>query len=248
MQIRKFALLLLCLFFVKANAQNEKIFNKLNELYTLDKYEECIKRAENYIQDKKDGKDAYPYLYASMSYFAIYQNPEQYDQKKYKDPIRKAVSFAGKFYKHDKDGALRSESNDYMNHLRKAAIKECAYLLKNSDIRNLGNLSHEMAKDYPKDFPMQITAGTYLLYANMKAEGEKAIAGGLDSLKKAQPITDPLLQSDHAEAFLLYADYLAGNNEAKKANDVLKFALTVCPGNEQLQSASDKLGAEAPKK
>ncbi len=239
---KKFAYLLLaCLFFIKANAQNEKIFNKLNSLYTLDKYEECIKKAESYIKDKKDGKDAYPYLYSSMSYFAIYQNPEQYDQKKYKDPLRKAVSFAGKYYKRDKSGALLSESQDFLNQLQKAALKECAYMKTNDDQRNLQNLAREMVKDYPKDYAILITAGTYLLYSNAKAEGDKAITTAMDSLKKKSAITDTLLQREYVDAFLLYAAYLAETKDTKKAKTVIKFANDFLPENEEIKSEYDKL-------
>src|SRR5436189_2285618 len=100
MKISKiFIVLLSAGIITNAYGQNEKIFNKLSSLYTLDKYDECIKKAENYMKDSKDGKDAYPCLYASMSYFAIYEGHGDYDPKKFKDPLRKAVMNAGKFLK-----------------------------------------------------------------------------------------------------------------------------------------------------
>ncbi len=231
---------LACFSLVKVNGQNEKIFNKLSSLYTLDKYEECIKKAEAYMKDSKDSKDAYPYLYASMSYFAIAQNPEQYD-KKIRDPLRKAVMNAGKFIKRDKKEELRSESNDYLDQLRKASIRECAYMKTNEDQRGLQNLARELTKQYPKDYAMQITAGTYLLYSAAKAEGEKAIGTALDSLKKKPAIEDTLFQREYVDAFLLYNDYLAETKDTKKAKAVIKFANDFLPGNEDIKSAYDKL-------
>lgn len=242
MQLKRYAALLLLtgLLCRPAYAQNEKIFNKLNSLYTLDKFEECITRAENYMKDSKDSKDAYPYLYASMSYFAIYQNAGGYD-KKYKDPLRKAVINAGKFVKRDKKEELKSESSGYLDQLRRATLNECAYLLKNEDQRGLQNLAREMVKDYPKDFSIQLTAGTYLLRSGSKAEGEKAVDSALDSLKKKPAITDTLFQREYVDAFLLYNDYLAEVKDTKKAKAVIKFATDFLPGNAELKSVYDKL-------
>ena len=240
--------LLISLLLVKADAQSEKIFNKLNSLYTLDKYEECIKKAMDYMKDTKNAKDAYPYLYASMSYFAIAQNPEQYDAKKYKDPMRKAVNYSGKFLKRDKNGDLKSESNDFMDQLHKAALRECAYMLKNADTRGLQNLAREMVNDYPKDYPTQITGGTYLLYSSAKSEGDKAVGNALDSLKKKPAITDTLLQKDYVDAFLLYTDYLVESKDTKKAKTVIKFANDFCPGNDEIKSVFDKLNNPEPPK
>ncbi len=250
MSIKKFTSLLLLMFFLfaRAYAQDEKIFNKLNTRYTLDNFEDCIKKAQGYAEGRNTSKDAYPYLYMAMSYFSIYQNIDHYDPKIYKDPLRKALINAGKFLKRDKKKELRSESSDFLDQLHKATLKECAYMAKNTDWRNLQNLAREMSKEYPKDYPMQITAGTYLLYSGVKGEGEKAIQTGMDSLKKKPAITDSLLQPDYVNAFVLYTGYLVETKDTKKAKTVIKFAMDYCPGNNDLKNISDKLNnPEVPK-
>ena len=200
------------------------------------------------MKGTKTSKDAYPYLYESMSYFAIYQNMDHYDAKEFKDPLRKALVNAGKFVKHDKKEELKGESSDFLDQLHKAALKECAYMNKNTDYKNLQNLARELAKDYPKDYPTLLTAGTYLLYSSAKGEGEKATQTAMDSLKKKPAITDSLLQKEYVDAFILYTDYLIETKDSKKAKTVIKFAIDFCPGNEDLKSIYDKLyNTEAPK-
>jgi hypothetical protein len=226
---------------VKTKAQSEKIFDKLNTLYTLDKFEECIKRANEYVQSSKTQKDAYPYLYLSMCYFSIYQNLDHYDAKSYKDPLRKALNDAAKYRKHDKQEELKGESSDFLGQLRRATFKECAYMKKNSDSKGLQNLAVEMVKDYPKDYTAQLIAGTYLLYANYKSEGQKAIDGALDSLKETTPVTDSIFQIDYVNAFSLYANYLIETKDNSKAKTVIAEGMDICPGNEDLSNLTAKL-------
>src|SRR5438874_13177677 len=72
--------------------EDEKISNKLSNLFTMDKFAKCIEESESYIKNENTARSPYPYLYESMSYYAIAQDPESFDAKKFPQPLRKAMS------------------------------------------------------------------------------------------------------------------------------------------------------------
>src|SRR6185369_3085518 len=87
----------------KENAKDdEKISSKLLNLYAMDKFEKCIEAADSYIKNDNTARSPYPYLYTSMCYLGIYNDQENFDVKKFKDPLRKALGFLGRFKKKDK--------------------------------------------------------------------------------------------------------------------------------------------------
>ena len=128
--------------------EDEKINNKLFAIFTKDKFADCIDASDSYITDEKSSRSPYPYLFSAMSYFAIYNDQENFDLKKFKDPLRKAISFMGRFKKKDKSGEVQNENAEFLSNLRKAAITESAALKDKKDLRNLQNLSRDIVKNY----------------------------------------------------------------------------------------------------
>src|SRR5258705_13958817 len=102
--------------------EDEKIYNKLANLFTMDKFVKCIEECENYIKNENTARSPYPYLYESMSYLAIYQDIDNHDVKKFKDPLRKAMSYYGRFKKKDKSGEIKAENEEYTRELKKAVL------------------------------------------------------------------------------------------------------------------------------
>jgi len=230
----------------KANAKDdEKIYNKLINLYTLDKYGPCIDAADKYIKNDNTARSPYPYLYSSMSYLAIFNDQDNYDMKKYKDPLRKALSFYGRFKKKDKSGEVQKENGEYIRELRKATLFECQSLNEKKDTRNLQNLGRDVVKNYDKDEAMQMIGGTYLCRADSKIEGERAIETGMNLLKKKKDDGMAKFDADQADllaqAFIIYTDYLVEIKDSAKSKTAIQFAKDLLPDNEKINKQSDKI-------
>ena len=225
--------------------EDEKIYNKLANLFTMDKFVKCIEECDSYIKDENTARSPYPYLYNSMSYFAIHQDQDSYDMKKFKDPIRKALSFMGRFKKKDKSGELQKENIDYLRDLQKGALLECATLDGKKDFKNLQNIARDIAKNYDKDEGMLIISGVYLLRSDVKPEGERNIETGINMLKKKKAEDNAKFDFDQSDllshAFILYTDYLADAKDAR-LKSVLQFAKELLPENEKIKKQEEKIG------
>ena len=225
--------------------EDEKIYNKLVNLYTLDKFAKCIEECESYIKSESTARSPYPYLYMSMCYLAIYQDQDNFDMKKYKDPLKKSLSFMGRFKKKDKAGDVQKENADHLRDLKKATILECATLNDKKDFKNLQNLAREVAKDYDKDEAMLILSGTYLCRSDAKPEGERSIETGMAILKKKKDDGNAKYEADEydvlAQAFLAYTDYLMDSKDVAKAKTSIQMAKDIMPGNEKISKQSDKI-------
>ncbi|MCX6291959.1 MAG: hypothetical protein NT126_09385 [Bacteroidetes bacterium] len=225
---------------------DEKIYNKLANLFTMDKFVKCIDECEGYIKSDNTARSPYPYLYMSMSYFAIHQDQESFDMKKFKDPLRKALSFIGRFKKKDKSGDIQKENSDFMRDLMKGALLECANLDGKKDYKNLQNIARDIAKSYDKDEGMLITSGVYLLHCDVKPEGERNIDAGMNLLKKRKDDGNTRFEYDQADilaqSFILYTDYLADAKDAAKAKSTIQFAKGLLPENEKISKQFEKVG------
>lgn len=247
--------LITCFAFVTiANAQknqkdytkeDEKIYNKLANLFTMDKFAKCIEECDSYIKDENTARSPYPYLYNSMSYFAIHQDQDSYDMKKYKDPLRKALSFMGRFKKKDKSGELQKENIDYLRDLQKGALLESANLESKKDYKNLQNIARDIAKNYDKDEGMLIISGVYLSRSDVKPEGERNIETGINMLKKKMAEGNAKFDFDQAnllsQAFVIYTDYLSDMKDAR-LKTVMQFAKELLPENEKIKKQEEKIG------
>ena len=224
---------------------DEKIYNKLINLYTLDKFPACIEAADKYIKNDNTARSPYPYLYTSMSYLGIYNDKDNYDTKKFKDPLRKALGFIGRFKKKDKSGELQKENQIYLLELRKAALMESANVNERKDYKNLQNLARDMAKNYDKDEAIQIISGVYLLRSDAKIDGDRSIETGMNMLKKKQESSTAKFDSvegDYlADAFIIYTDFLMDTKDITKSKTIIQFAKDLLPENEKIRKQSDKI-------
>jgi len=253
MIMKKLATVLLSFLFIASFAkaqkdnskEDEKIYNKLANMYTMDKFAACIKACDDYIKNDNTARSPYPYLYMSMCYYSIFQDQESFDMKLYKDPLRKAVNFMGRFKKKDKGGELQQENEDYLRDLKKGVLLELANLNDKKDIKMLQSLSRDVAKNYDKDEGMLIISGVYLLRADVKLEGERNIETGMNYLKKKKSEDNLKFSFDDADvlsqAFIQYAEYLNDTKNEASAKTTIAFAKEVLPNSEKLAKYADNM-------
>lgn len=229
----------------KNDKDDEKIYNKLINLYTLDKFEQCIETCDKYIKGESTARSPYPYLYSSMCYLAIHKDRENYDMKQFRDPLRKAVSFIGRFKKKDKSGELQKENGEYLRELKKAALEEAALQNEKKDYKNLQNLGRDISKNYDQDEAMLIISGVYLCNAQAKIEGEKSIETGMNILKKKKSEGNVAFSEEQADlltqTFIMYTDYLMEIKDVAKSKTVMEFANELLPDNLKISTQSEKV-------
>ena len=231
---------------MKKNAKDdEKISTKLLNLYAMDKHEQCIEASDKYIKNESTARSPYPYLYTSMCYLSIHNDQDNYDMKKFKDPLRKSLGFMGRFKKKDKGGELQKENGEFLRELRKATLFAASSLNEKKDFKNLQNLARDIAKNYDKDESMLIIGGMYLCRSDAKIEGERSIETGMNLLKKRKDEGNAKFDSDQsdqlAESFVLYTDYLLEIKDVVKSKSVVQFAKDLLPENEKINKRSDKI-------
>ncbi len=224
---------------------DEKIYNKLVNLYTLDKYVKCIETCDDYIKDDNTARSPYPYLYMSMCYYAISQDIESFDAKKFKDPLRKSLNYMGRFKKKDKSGDLQRENADYLRDLKKAVLLFCVTMEDKKDFKNLQTLARDVAKNYDKEESMLVLSGTYLCRSDAKPEGERTIETGMTMLKKKKNDGNTKFDADQydllSQAFVVYTNYLLDSKDTAKAKAVIQLAKDLMPGNEKIDKQSEKI-------
>jgi len=245
--MRKIVLLLVAALAVSyAHAQKDK-YTKLFDAYTMEKYEKCIDAALGYTESEKTAKDPEPYLYISMSYFEMSKDPDRFDAKKkpeYKDPLKKAVNYASKLAKRDKDGSVRADNKDFMEELKEATMDAIKAGYENKETSKYVALSRDFAKAYDKDYAVMMFTGMYLIYGNAQSDGLKYMDVSTENLKKnGKPSEgyDRLSKRALTESFVKYSQYLNDNKDKKKAMAVIDLGKELLPESEEIQKQAEAL-------
>jgi hypothetical protein len=238
--------------------RDENKYKKLENYYSLEKYIDCLYKAEGYMEKENYSKDPEPYLYASMCYLAIYKDPDPYPLKKYpelKNPLKDALSNFAKFRKRDKTGEVYEQNKSFADELRGIVMQETEKMYEKKDITHLSSTARDISKAYDKDEVMLMISGAYLSYTNNLSEGIKAAETAMAMLKpKAASAEKPKYTADEekalAQAFIVYSDYLMSrkdNVNAAKAKDAITLGHTLLTDNDKVSKQFEKINGGAAK-
>ncbi len=111
------SILLTGLITLSLSAQNKE-YKKLKSFFDKKEYEKCIESSLKAI--KKEPKEVFPPLYASMAYFEQFKLAE--DKYKSKN-LRNALKYAAKAKKLDKKEQITPQYNDYYDELKESSVK-----------------------------------------------------------------------------------------------------------------------------
>ena len=98
-----------------AGGSNEK----LAKLYNTGKYESCLYKADSYTYKENHTNDPEPYLYISMCLYELSKSDDPEIQEDYKDAIKQAIKYVGKFAKKDKHNEYYPLNIEYVNTIKK---------------------------------------------------------------------------------------------------------------------------------
>jgi len=217
-------------------------FDKLFDLFVLEKYEDCAYKAENYTMNDKYRKDPEPYLYLSMCFFKI--SKTDFDVETYKDPLKDALKYAYKFRKKDKDTSIYNENKAYINKLKEAGIVRVRSYYDEEKYRKSAYFCASILKIEMDDDNIRFPKGVYdLLSRNTQGARDIGIAVKNLSKKYSDPgyVPDKISESLLIESFVVYSEYLYQTEQLDSAKATIIFAKELIPKNRDLKNQYNKL-------
>lgn len=101
--------------------------------YVDGKYEDCVRRAERYMDKEATKRDPLPYLYASKCYHEMSKSERFTQDPEYKYAARDALKYAVKYRKKDKALVHFAFHEEFWSELSTSAYQTGIYYLDNKD-------------------------------------------------------------------------------------------------------------------
>jgi|AntAceMinimDraft_17_1070374.scaffolds.fasta_scaffold00250_14 hypothetical protein len=223
----------------------EKKFEKLENLYMDEKYEDCIYKAEKYTYNDKTKRYPEPYLYLSMSYYEISLMDEPSIKEDYPKAFKNALKYAAKFRKKDKKNESYNQEQSYFNKLKKAAVEQAQNYYKDKNYRKASYTFKQIMKFDFDDYNVMFAKGVCDALSNNESQAEMSIDTSMTHLYKnyenpnykSNKITEPVI----IDAFILYSDYLNKKNKSDSAKATISIAKKFLASDSKIKKQYDKL-------
>lgn len=224
-------------------------FQKLFDLYAMEKYEKCAYKAEGYTRKDKYKREPEPYLYMALCLYQAHLNPELFEGE-FKDPLKDALKYAYKFRKKDKSGELYEANRFLLDKIREEALDRPKFYFNDNDYRKASSEFARVLKVVPEDVNILFIGGVADIMAKNITQGEKYVNQALDTLRAQETrgtfVKDDVTHDLLIKAFVSYTDYLAQNGQADKAMEVITLGRKLIPDDPKLKAQYKKLYSGAP--
>lgn len=216
-------------------------FDKLFDLYVLGDFEKCLMKAQKEADKEKNKSESEPYIYMSMCYIKISEDPDLNTLDYYKGAKKDGIKAGAKFVKKDlkrKDKGkdyLYDDNFDYIQSLKQIAIEEGKAELAQNDYRK-AVYYYKLAVQLDENDPATLLIkGTCDLLSKNRREGTENVANALEKYKEIAKAGayEPAREVEMAfqDGFIYYANYLIDNNQLGEAQEVMELARTLAPEN-----------------
>lgn len=211
---------------------------KLFDLFAFEKYEDCLYKAERMTISEKTRRDPEPYLYMSMCFYKISLMPDQEDlDEVYKDPLKDAISYAGKFIKKDKKGELVQVNIGYFNELKGAGLSQIVNLLdQDLDYRKAASFGDKILR-FSEDQNILFLTGVCQLISlnsqgedNVKTSYSKILSEYRSPGFKKDEISEPAL----ILGMRLLADHLIKTSQMDSCKSLISNAKDILPDSKEI--------------
>lgn len=224
-------------------------FQKLFDLYAMEKYEHCAWKAERYMNKDKYRRDPEPYLYLALCYYQAHVHPELFEVE-LENPLKDALKYAYKFRKKDKSGELYEANRESLDKIREESLDYAKFLYNDGEYRKSASEFNRILKVIPDDVNVQFITGVAKLMSQNVTEGERLIGQALDTLR-VQEEQDRFEKDDVTyevliKAFVAYTSYLADHDQLDKAAEVIAFGRKLVPEDLTLKAQYKKIYAKLP--
>jgi len=223
----------------QANGQppkgGDEQFQKLFDLYAMEKFESCAFKAEGMSAKDKYRRQPEPYLYMAMCFLKIHLFIDDYEPDKYKAPLKDALKYAYKFRKLDKDSSMFNSNLPFIDALKEEANKNASFYYKDKQYRKSATEYNRILKVDPGDDNVRLMTGLVQVLSKNLGEGQKNLDLALTNLKqknadksfKAGTVTEPIL----VDAFIGYSNFLVESGKREEAEVAIQLARELLPRN-----------------
>ena len=204
-------------------------YQNLFDLYVFANYEKCLKKALRYTDNDNKRRDPEPFLFASVIYLKIHENPEDFDPNIEDRPLKEALKYAYRFKKRDDLLFLQKMNDEYLQHLRVAALEEALRQLKLDKNRKAAYYLKYATKLNPDDYVSKLAQGMSQTMGRNKYEGKRNLNLAYEMIYKHldenKNIAVRSEASDVVSEFLMkYLEYWENKNNEKKYLQTLSMA------------------------
>lgn len=173
---------------VSVTAQTSKVEEELKILYAEEDYQKCAHKADKYM-DGKYSDDPVVYVYASMACLRLSQSHEA--SEKFPKAFKDALSYAGKYRKKDKEGAIYDQYLRHFEELKRIVAEEIEnYMLvedkakKYKAMKKSAGLLKKINKIDPEDKGAMLLRGLLEIESQNAMEGKSIIKDYLPVIKE----------------------------------------------------------------
>lgn len=206
--------------FLAAQAQKQP-YEDLLVKFVDEKYEDCLAKADMYVQRESTKKDALPYLYMSMCYYEMSKIEKYTALEEYKKADKEALKWAEKYRKKDKNKEYFDNYADFWSELNtQAQDKGLQFYDEGAKGMSKAKQTFDaMTGYYPENPGAWLMLGLTQLKTNLVKEGEISLTKFREALDAAGGVANlPEDQKKLMGASLIkYAEHLDSKGDSSGA-------------------------------
>lgn len=203
-----------------------KDYDDLLVRYVDEKYEQCLMRAERYVDAKSTRNDPLPYLYMSMCYYEMSKIPKYQEMPDYAKADREALKWASKYRKKDKELEYFHNYDDFWSDLNTMAQEMGMnhYESGPKEMSKARRMFQSMTRYYPENPGAWLMLALTQYNTNMARDAEESLKAYKQALEDAGSITRlPLDQRKLLkDALIAQAEYLESKGDTRGAREALE--------------------------
>jgi hypothetical protein len=224
------------------NAQT-KDYSDLLSLFVDEKFEKCLRKAEDYTLSDKTKAAPLPYLFMSRCFYEMSKRDEfKETYPKANSDCFKYISKYAQMAKKKPDEARMEEFQDYLNELRKFGISEAEDRIGKGKVSNAKFYFDAMADIDPKDVGALIMYAYCLEFAKDK-KSTLSFDKAKELLTKGEASTDQEVQKDFLKyALIFYSTKLSEKGSNDAALEWMNLGDSYFKGDAEYKAAKSLIG------
>lgn len=160
-------------------------YQKLFDHYMLDEYEDCLKKANKFIDKDKHHRSPEPYIYAARAHMGLSEEEGDFDTRV--DHIKSAVKLAGKYARYRDKMDDPSPYNELysidLEEIKKASFEIAFYYLQENRARKGNYYVRKVYKMQENDPMVKVLAGIAKMSQRNFRMGTPMFEEGMAALK-----------------------------------------------------------------